>query len=120
MIRWIWILLGSIFVVAGFVGLFLPIVPTVPFLLMALYCFSKGSKKLHHWLLNHPKFGPLIRAWNEHGVIRPRSKVLATLTILISFSFPVFFLPLHPTVRVVSALGCMALLAFILSRKSRV
>lgn len=64
------------------VGVALPVLPTTPFILLAAWCFSRSSKRLHRWLLEHRTFGPLIRDWHLHGVIRLRGKLLATAVIV--------------------------------------
>jgi uncharacterized membrane protein YbaN (DUF454 family) len=79
-------LCGSISVGLGFLGLFLPLLPTTPFLLLAAFCFSRGSEGMHHWLLSHHTMGPIIRDWNEHRVIRPRIKWAATATLILLLS----------------------------------
>lgn len=65
----------------GVVGLFLPLLPTVPFLLLATWAASRSSPRLQQALLNHPRVGPPIRDWHQGGVIRRRAKLLATLTM---------------------------------------
>jgi uncharacterized protein len=67
--RILYLCLGWLMVATGIVGAFLPVLPTTPFLLVALWCFSKSSPKLESWLLSHPKFGPSLRNWREKGAI---------------------------------------------------
>lgn len=80
--RAIWMLLGCLSVALGAIGVVLPLVPTVPFLLLATFCFARSSERLHGWLLGHPRFGPPILDWQAHGAIRRRVKLLATVSIL--------------------------------------
>ena len=80
---YLWAALGLICVALAIVGVVLPLLPTVPFLLLAAFFFARSSSRLHHWLLSHPNFGPLITDWNQSGTIRPRAKRLATLSIAI-------------------------------------
>lgn len=75
--RLIWLTLGGLFLVTGLIGVFLPVVPTTPFLLLAAGCFAKSSPRLHRWLLAHPTLGPPIRNWEENGAISPPAKRLA-------------------------------------------
>ena len=73
--------LGLIFVGIGMVGVVLPVMPTVPFLILALMCFAKSSERLHNWLYNLPTFGPAIQQWDQHRVI-PRIVKLYTIAAM--------------------------------------
>lgn len=77
LIRALWLVVGLFFTGLGFVGLFLPVLPTVPFLIVAAAAFARSSRRLEAWLLEHRQFGPLIRAWRETGAIPRRAKLLA-------------------------------------------
>lgn len=59
------------------IGAALPVMPTVPFLLLASYCFARSSPRWNAWLLNHPVFGPQLVAWQTHRAISRRAKMLA-------------------------------------------
>ncbi len=80
--RYLWAGLGLVCVGLGIVGIFLPLLPTVPFLLLASVLFARSSSRLHGWILSHRTFGPIIEDWNRSGAIRPRAKRMATLSIL--------------------------------------
>lgn len=80
--KWIYLTAGWVALGLGVAGIFLPVLPTTPFVLLAAWCFSRSSEQLHRWLLDHPRFGPLIRDWEAHRVIRLRAKILATAVIL--------------------------------------
>lgn len=82
MIRPVWAAAGMLALGLGAVGIFLPFLPTVPFLLLAAFCFGQSSRRLHRWLLSHPTFGPPIRDWNARGAIGRPAKYLATASIL--------------------------------------
>ncbi len=75
--RWIFFTLGWLFVALGLVGIPLPVLPTTPFLLLALWCFARSSQRFHGWLYNHRLFGPPLREWQAHRVIPLRAKVIA-------------------------------------------
>lgn len=79
--RWLLIGLGAIALGLGILGIFVPLLPTTPFLLLAAAAFVRSSEKLHDWLLNHRWFGTYIRNYREHRAITLRAKVL-TLTML--------------------------------------
>lgn len=75
--RWIYFTLGWLFVALGLVGIPLPVLPTTPFLLLALWCFARSSQRFHDWLYNHRLFGPPLREWQAYRVIPLRAKVIA-------------------------------------------
>ncbi|CAA6826111.1 MAG: Unknown protein [uncultured Sulfurovum sp.] len=64
-------------------GVILPLLPTVPFLLLAAFFFAKSSEKLHTWLLNHKLFGKMIDDWHRKGAINKKAKYLSTLSVLL-------------------------------------
>lgn len=113
--RYLWLLAGWMCVSLGIIGSFLPLLPTVPFLLLAAFCFSKGSKRLHEWLLTHKKLGPPIIEWQKHGAIRTRVKVMAMTFILASVGLSLFFdVPIYALAMQLSVLSVVSL--FILTR----
>ena len=68
----------------GIVGIALPVVPTVPFVILAAWAASKGWPALERWLLGHPIYGPHIMRWRDHGAVPRFAKVAATLMMLVS------------------------------------
>lgn len=78
---------GCLSLALGVVGIFLPLLPTTPFLLLAAVCFSKASPRLHQWLIQHPKLGPSIVAWQTRRVISLKAKLLATLLLVPTILF---------------------------------
>jgi uncharacterized membrane protein YbaN (DUF454 family) len=64
-LRAVWLLGGALALATGVVGIFLPLLPTTPFVLLAAFCFARGSPRWEAWLLAHPRFGPLVRDWRE-------------------------------------------------------
>jgi hypothetical protein len=111
-----WVVLGTISLGAGALGLLLPIVPTVPFLLLTAWCWSKGSRRLHDWLLGDPRLGPPLHAWQRHGAISLRAKLLATVVIAGSSVYPVGLSDLPGPVRLAAGLLSAAVIAFLLTR----
>ena len=81
--RYLWIGLGCFSVALGVAGAFLPLLPTTPFMLLAAFAFSRGSERLHRWLLEHETWGPLIINWQKNRAISRRVKVYATLSMFL-------------------------------------
>lgn len=79
---------GGAALLLGIVGIFLPGLPTTPFVLLAAACFAKASPRLHQWLLNHRVLGPMLRNWETHRSLTLRTKCLAvgSMTIMIGLS----------------------------------
>ncbi len=75
--RWGWFLLGWLLVALGVVGIFLPIMPTTIFMILAAGCFSHSSPRFEAWLLDHRLFGTPIRRWRERGAIPRKAKIFA-------------------------------------------
>lgn len=76
-----WRTLAVLSVALGVVGAFVPVLPTVPFLLLAAWAGSKGWPALEAWLLAHPRHGPAIRRWRDHRAVPRRAKWLASATM---------------------------------------
>ena len=118
MMRWFLIGLGWAFVAVAFVGVFLPVLPTTPFVLLALWCFARSSRRFHDWLYNHPRLGALARAWRDHGVIPPRAKLLSVTMMTLSLAY-VFHVA--PDWRIPAGVGAVlvAVAIWIVTRPSR-
>ncbi len=110
---------GLLSLLAGFIGVFLPLWPTVPFILLAAFCFKNGSEKWHQWLLNQPKLGPVIQDWDENKVIRPWAKVLATTMILASVTYVGLFSEASYWLKGAMFVVCALVLIYIWAQKSR-
>ena len=65
-VRFAFAALGTLFLLLGIAGVFLPILPTTPFLLLATACYARSSRRFYNWLMNHPAFGPLIIEWRTY------------------------------------------------------
>lgn len=115
--RHLWTLAGLISVAVGLVGIVLPLLPTVPLMILAAFCFARSSPRLHAWLTGHPTYGPHIRDWQERGAIGRGAKRLATASILAAFTISVL-LGLPAPVMWIQATALSATLAFIWTRPS--
>jgi hypothetical protein len=91
--RLLYLGLGFASVALGAAGILLPLLPTVPFMLLAAFFFARSSPRLEAWLVDHPRFGPHIRAWRERGAISPAGKRGALFAFAFSAVLGLVLLP---------------------------
>lgn len=103
-VRLVWLLAGVLSLVLGFIGIFLPLLPTTPFVLLAAFCFSRGSERWEAWLVGHPRFGPMVMNWRRERAVPLRAKQLATVMMAAS-SFGTWW-ALHTPWRYTPAVVC--------------
>lgn len=110
-----WIAAGSLCLGLGAAGALLPLLPTTPFVLLAAFCYAKGSRRLHAWLLAHPRFGPGLRAWRRHRAVSVGAKrasvaaMAAALAVSVAAGLPA-------AIVAIQALTMTGAAAFILTR----
>lgn len=117
--RWLMIACGVLSLTAGAIGIFLPLVPTAPFVLLAAFFFARGSERLHRWLTGHPHFGHHVRDWEAEQVIPPAGKYAATLVMVPSVSWVLLTRDLPWVLQGGMAVTVIGVLWFIWSRPSR-
>ncbi|GAB2844271.1 YbaN family protein [Pseudoduganella ginsengisoli] len=98
-------ILGSLAVLLAILGIFLPLLPTTPFLLLASACYARGSPRLHHWLRSHPAFGKYLRDFEAGRGIPLRGKVLALAMMWASMLYSIWKVPLAVKF-VLAAIAC--------------
>jgi uncharacterized protein len=116
--RWLVLVLAWISTGLGILGIFLPLLPATPFLLLAAYGFSRSSPRFHHWLLRHPYLGPPVIDWQNRGVIRFKTKIYASAFMLISAAVATVQLYERPVLIGVMACSLLGAAIFIWSRPS--
>lgn len=116
--RLIYIILGSAAVLLGVIGIFLPLLPTTPFLLVAAWAFAKSSPRLESWLVTHPRLGRPLRDWRERGAIPARAKVVAVVAMAASLAYVLLApsIPAYGKIGATLVLACCA--TFIITRPS--
>ncbi len=117
-VKIVYVLAGILSLTLGFIGIFLPILPTTPFILLAAFCFSRGSRQLHHWLVSQPHLGKMIRDWEHNGVIRLRVKLMAAAILVALFSYTVVYVNVPMLIKVLVTLIGVSVLLFIWTRPS--
>ena len=113
--QFLWVGLGLLCVALAMIGVVLPLLPTVPFLLLAAFFFARSSSRLHDWLLNHQTFGPLITDWQSSGVIRPSAKRAATVSIAAVFGLSAL-IPVPTYVLIIQSIVLSGVMLFIWTR----
>ncbi len=96
---------GSVSLGFGVVGIFLPIIPTTPLLLLAAYCYMRSSDTLHRWLLEHPLLGLYIREYLEYRALRRSTKVWGITVLWLSLGVSIIFLPVFQLKPLVFLIG---------------
>ncbi|HEV2747164.1 MAG TPA: YbaN family protein [Allosphingosinicella sp.] len=92
--RLLYLGLGFASVAVGALGVVLPLLPTVPFMLLAAFFFARSSPRLEAWIVDHPRFGPHVKAWRERGAIGPAGKRAALVAFAISAVLGLVLLPI--------------------------
>lgn len=94
--RFLWVrvafaALGTLFLLLGIIGVFLPILPTTPFLLLATACYARSSRRFYNWLMNHSSFGPLIVEWRTYRSMPWRIKLVAIVMVILTLGSSILF-----------------------------
>ena len=118
-VRYMLLGVGWLFLAIGAIGVFLPVLPTVPFLLVTAWAWSKSSKRLHKWLYGNKTYGPYLVAWDKYGVIPPRAKALAIGTMAVGWLFLTLYVATSFWLPLIVGIVELAIIAFILTRPSR-
>lgn len=111
----VWFVVGVVALFLGGLGVFLPILPTTPFVIVAAFAFGKSIPAWRRWLVNNKTFGPIIRDWEETGAIAPRYKAMATIMMFAALALS-FYLSIKPVIIIVQALCMLVAFGFIITR----
>lgn len=116
--RTLFFILGWVSIALAIAGIPLPILPTTPFVLLAAFFFSKSSERWHQWLLNNKRLGPIVRDWEQHGVISVKAKVLATVMMILLFGYTLVFVNVPIWIKIVVSFIGVSVMVFIHTRPS--
>jgi uncharacterized membrane protein YbaN (DUF454 family) len=114
--RYAMISLAMFFLALGFIGVFTPVMPTMPFVLLAAVCFARSSPRFYNWLMNHQWFGPSLRDWKTTGGIRRKNKFLAIGLLGVTMTPTVVFIIPIMGVKILMAVIGLCVAAFIATR----
>lgn len=117
LLKIILIIMGSIFTSLGVIGIFLPLMPTTVFLIMAAACYVRSSDKLYQWLLNNKWFGEHLKNYLEHKAMPLKAKMIAIPMMWITISYSAYAVPLI-AVKIVLIIIAISVTAYILSIKT--
>ncbi len=118
--KYFYFTLGWLFFITGLIGAVLPVLPTTIFMILALWAFSKSSKKFHTWLYTHKIFGPPLQKWQEHKVIPVQAKILAVIMISSSMLFIYFFTVIQIMYVILIEIIMLSVIIYILSKPSNI
>lgn len=104
--RWALLVLALLSLALGVIGIFVPVLPTVPFVLLSAWAAARSSPRLLAWLESHTSFGPMLVEWRRGGVVRRRAKWTATAVMGGSAAFMLVMVPTRWVALL--AIGCMA------------
>lgn len=107
-LRWTLITAGFLSVGLGIVGIMVPVLPTVPFLLLATVCFARSSERFYNWLIDHARLGPMVRPYLNGEGLRRKTKIKAILLVWLSILLSIFFVREHEWIQailIIIALG---------------
>ncbi len=95
LVRWLLIGAGALSLLVGLIGIVLPVLPTVPFLLVTAACWSRASPRWHRWLLSRPKLGPEIERWERERTVSRRARWTALGLVTLSMGATIWWVRGH-------------------------
>ena len=111
-------ILGWLFVSLGVIGIFLPLMPTTIFFILAAACFAKSSDKFYNWLIYHPRFGKFIRDYREHRGMPMKSKIIAVSMVIITIGSSALFFTDKLLVKIILSVIAIGVSSYIISLKT--
>ncbi len=120
--RWVrafFLAAGTLFLALGLVGIFLPLLPTTPFVLLAAACYARGSRRFYDRLLANRTFGPIVLEWQRHRSIPYRTKVMAVILMSVTLAASIVFFVRPPWLKGLLALMGVGLAVWLYRRPSR-
>ena len=92
--RGLYLIVGLLSLLLGVIGIVVPLLPTVPFILLAAFCFARSSERLHQWLMSHPWFAEALNNWQTKRALNRSLKRRAMIMTTLSFAISITLVPL--------------------------
>lgn len=115
--RYVYITLGSFFLILGMIGVFIPVLPTTPFLLLTAFFYLRSSYRLYCWLVGHKIFGSYINDYMEHRAVKKKAKIAALVFLWATMTVSIIVVPVTAVKWLLPIIG-IAVSAHILSLKT--
>ena len=117
--KWMTLVAGHFFIVLAIIGAFLPIMPAIPFFILAAYFYGRHHPQLQQKLMKLPKIGPILVDWDQRKVLGLPTKLGLSFTIAVLFAWPLYFGRHHPVVISLLIVFALGFIIFIMTRKSK-
>ncbi len=111
---------GTFFLLIGIIGIFIPILPTTPFLLLTAACYAKGSKKFYNWLINNKWFGEYIKNYRERRGIPLSVKIISITILWITIAFSTFIIVSNLLIQIILIIIAVGVTIHILTIKTKI
>ncbi len=118
-VRAVFLGVGIVAFIAGVFGIFLPLLPATPLFILAAACFARAYRPFHDWMLAHRVIGPMLHEWHHHRSIPHRTKLVAIVTMLVSFGTSIWFVVKPPWLQLALALFALGLATWMYRIPSR-
>lgn len=119
MARAFFLVVGALAFTLGIAGVFLPLLPATPLFILAAACFARAYRPFHQWMMGHRWLGPTLKEWDQHRSLPYRTKVIAIVTMPVSFGLSALLVATQPWLRALLALTALALAVWLYRIPSR-
>jgi uncharacterized membrane protein YbaN (DUF454 family) len=118
-VRALFFIVGAVAFTLAVAGVFLPLLPATPLFILAAACFARAYRPFHQWMLGHRWLGPMLKEWDHHGSLPYRTKLVAIVTMLVSFGISILLVATWPWLQALLALTALALAVWLYRIPSR-
>jgi hypothetical protein len=108
-VRAFFFVVGAVAFTLGIAGVFLPLLPATPLFILAAACFARAYRPFHKWMLGQRWLGPMLREWYQYRSLPYRTKIVAIVTMLISFGLSIVLVVKQPLLQALLAIAALAL-----------